>query len=75
MSMAPTDIGTMVVAGVTLGWRIYDGIREKSLTRKYRLNGNPERCREHDVAIAEIKTDILNIKDDIREIKDKIEDL
>jgi hypothetical protein len=74
-AMTPAEIGTAIVAGVTLGWRIYDGIREKSLTRKYKLLDNPDRCMKHEVALAEIRLDVVNIKEDIRDIKDKIEDL
>lgn len=66
------EVVTGVAAGTALGWRLYDGWKEKRLTKEYELKDNPDRCREHDIKIAEIQTEITNIKDDIREIKAKI---
>ena len=72
MTMPWGEIVTGTVAGFALGWRIYDSVRERSLARKYKLQDNPRRCSDHEVAIAEIKTEITNIKEDIKEIKEKL---
>ena len=72
MSIPWGEIATGSVAGFALGWRIYDGIKEKKLTKAYELKSNPERCLGHDIAIARIETRLAGLEDDIKEIKGKM---
>jgi peptidoglycan hydrolase CwlO-like protein len=73
------DVAAGTVAGFAIGWRIYDGIREKRLTKQYGIKENPARCGEHEkainltnLAIVGIQKDIESIKEDVNEIKNKI---
>ena len=66
------EVAAGAVAGIALGWRIYDGVKEKMLTKRYELGENPERCREHDLAIVGLQKDIESIKEDINEIRKKL---
>ena len=65
-------VGGSIAGFGALGWRIYDGIKEKRLTKQYGIRDNPERCREHDLAIVGLQKDIEAIKDDIREIREQL---
>jgi len=67
------EIATGSMAGFAIGWRIYDGIKEKRLTREYKLVRNPERCQKHGEAIARLETKIQVIEEDIKEIKGKLD--
>jgi len=49
-------IGGSIAGLGALGWRIYDGVKEKRLTREYKLVRNPERCQQHGEAIARVET-------------------
>jgi len=60
------------MAGFAIGWRIYDGIKQKKLAREYGLADNPERCQKHGEAIARLETKTSAIEEDIKEIKLKI---
>ncbi len=75
MALPWGDIATGLAAGGALGWRVYDGIREKRMAKAMKLKNNPLRCGDHEVAIAEIKTDIKNIKEDIGEVKADVKEL
>lgn len=66
------EVATGAVAGFALGWRVYDGIRERTKVRKYGLMPNPERCQRHGEAIARIEAQILGIEEDIKELKTRV---
>jgi hypothetical protein len=73
MALPWGEIATGSMAGFAIGWRIYDGIKEKSLTKQYKLVRNPERCQQHGEAIARLETKMSVIEEDIKEIKGKID--
>ncbi len=66
------EVVTGVAAGTALGWRLYDGWKEKKLTKEYELKDNPDRCREHGEAIARLDERVKNVEGDIREINRKL---
>ncbi len=72
MSIPWGEVGAGAVAGIALAWRIYDGLKERKLSKEYGIKNNPDRCREHDLAIVGIQKDIESLKEDISEIKMKI---
>jgi hypothetical protein len=61
-----------LVAMFTAVFVAWSKIREMRLVKDKGLLPNPERCEQHGLAIAEIKTEITNIKDDLKEIKDRL---
>ena len=60
-------LGIMAFALVTY-WKL----RERSLARERGLDENPQRCEQHQTAIAVIEERLDTIEEDIKEIKDKL---
>ncbi|MCK9598034.1 MAG: hypothetical protein M0R06_03270 [Sphaerochaeta sp.] len=55
-------IGLLILGGVT-AYREFTAKRRQRMEEESGLRPNPTRCREHAVAINEIKHDIQRIKD------------
>lgn len=66
------EVATGVVAGFAVGWRVYDGVRERAKVKKYGLMPNPERCQQHGEAIARIETRLLAIEEDIKDFRTRL---
>ncbi len=75
MTIPWAEIASGVAAGAALGWRVYDKAKEKRILKLYGLGDNPERCREHDLAIVGLQKDIESIKGDIQEVKGDIKEI
>ncbi len=75
MTIPWAEIASGLAAGAALGWRAYDKMKEKRILKRYGLDENPERCREHDLAIVGLQKDIESIKEDVREVKGDVKGL
>jgi len=67
-------IAQVIAIVVIASWIIYKEVSERTKVKAYKLNPNPERCRQHAEAINAINDRIDDeILPDLKRIKDKLE--
>lgn len=66
------DIVYAVAILLMAGWTAYKELREMRLTKRFNLDGNPERCQKHSDMISRLDERVKSLEEDVHDVKDML---